>query len=190
MNVVIHRVPRKESVVWPASHCPACGEDIKPLDNIPLLSYAMIRGRCRNCGVRISARYPLVEALTGLLFGAAAYKFGVGLQSVTAIVLHSRTHYAGRHGPRTPAAAERHRGPRRPGGVGALCSLRPGAVVGIPAVGRRYCGRTVRARTFIPRRPGNGGREDGRYVRNFFGALRRARGLLRGFRRRLWPAAF
>lgn len=87
LNVVIHRVPRKESVVWPASHCPSCGEEIKPRDNIPVLSYAMLRGRCRSCGAHISARYPAVEVLTGLLFGAAALWFGVGLQLVSALVL-------------------------------------------------------------------------------------------------------
>lgn len=87
LNVVIYRVPLRRSVVWPASHCPACGEPIKPLDNVPLLSYLLLRGRCRNCGARISPRYPLVEALTGALFAAAAYQFGLGLQLLSALVL-------------------------------------------------------------------------------------------------------
>lgn len=87
VNVVIHRVPRSESIVWPASHCPKCGETIPPRDNVPLLSYALLRGRCRSCHERISARYPVVEALTGILFGAAAYRFGVSLQLVSALVL-------------------------------------------------------------------------------------------------------
>lgn len=87
LNVVIHRVPRKESIVWPASHCPSCGAEIKPKDNVPLLSYAVLRGRCRSCGARISARYPFVEATTGLLFGAAALWFGLSLQLVSAVVL-------------------------------------------------------------------------------------------------------
>lgn len=86
LNVVIHRVPRHESIVWPASHCPACGEAIAPKDNLPLVSYLQLRGRCRNCKARISARYPLVEALTGLLFGAAAYQFGFSLQLLSALV--------------------------------------------------------------------------------------------------------
>jgi leader peptidase (prepilin peptidase)/N-methyltransferase len=73
LNVVIHRVPRRESVVWPASHCPHCAEPIRPRDNVPLISYVLLRGRCRNCKEPISARYPAVEATTGLLFGAAAY---------------------------------------------------------------------------------------------------------------------
>jgi leader peptidase (prepilin peptidase)/N-methyltransferase len=87
LNVVIHRVPLRRSVLWPASHCPVCGESIKPIDNVPLLSYALLRGRCRNCQARISARYPLVEALTSALFAAAAYEFGLGLRLLSALVL-------------------------------------------------------------------------------------------------------
>lgn len=89
LNVVIHRVPRRESVVWPASRCPACGESIAPLDNVPLLSYVLLRGRCRSCKAPISARYPLVEALTGALFAAAAYAFGLDLRLLSALVLIS-----------------------------------------------------------------------------------------------------
>jgi leader peptidase (prepilin peptidase) / N-methyltransferase len=89
LNVVIHRVPRRESVVWPASHCPHCEEPIRPLDNVPFLSYLLLRGRCRNCKEPISARYPAVEALTGLLFGAAAYEFGVSLALLPALVFIS-----------------------------------------------------------------------------------------------------
>jgi leader peptidase (prepilin peptidase)/N-methyltransferase len=89
LNVVIHRVPLRQSVVWPASRCPACGEPIAPLDNVPVLSYALLRGRCRNCKARISARYPLVEALTGALFAAAAYEFGLDLRLLSALVLIS-----------------------------------------------------------------------------------------------------
>ncbi len=76
LNVVIHRVPNRESIVWPASHCPKCGEDISPKDNVPILSYLLLRGKCRNCSERISARYPVVEGLTGLLFAAVVYEFG------------------------------------------------------------------------------------------------------------------
>src|ERR687885_2003968 len=86
LNVVIYRVPRRESVVWPASHCPHCGEPIRPLDNVPLLSYLLLRGRCRKCKEPISARYPAVEAATGLLFGAAAYEFGMSLTLLPALV--------------------------------------------------------------------------------------------------------
>lgn len=75
LNVVVHRVPAGASVVWPASRCPNCGKAILRRDNVPLVSYAVLRGRCRRCGEPIPARYPLVEGLTGLLFGAAALRF-------------------------------------------------------------------------------------------------------------------
>jgi leader peptidase (prepilin peptidase) / N-methyltransferase len=67
VNVVIHRVPRDMSVVHPGSHCPACGAAVAPLDNVPLLSFLVLRGRARCCGARISPRYVVVEALCGLL---------------------------------------------------------------------------------------------------------------------------
>jgi leader peptidase (prepilin peptidase) / N-methyltransferase len=89
LNVVIHRVPLHQSIVWPASRCPACGEPIRPIDNVPVLSYLLLRGRCRSCKARISARYPLVEALTGALFAAAAYEFGLDLRLLWALVLIS-----------------------------------------------------------------------------------------------------
>ena len=67
LNVVAYRVPRRESLVAPGSHCPSCGTPIKPYDNLPVLGWLLLRGRCRSCRVEISARYPLVEALTALL---------------------------------------------------------------------------------------------------------------------------
>jgi leader peptidase (prepilin peptidase)/N-methyltransferase len=73
LNVVIWRVPRGESIVSPPSACPSCGHAIRPRDNVPVLSWLVLRGRCRDCGQPISARYPLVEAGTGVLFlGVAA----------------------------------------------------------------------------------------------------------------------
>ncbi len=68
LNVVIHRLPREESIVFPNSRCPACGANISFYDNIPVLSYLILRGRCRTCRASISARYPAVEMLTGLLY--------------------------------------------------------------------------------------------------------------------------
>jgi leader peptidase (prepilin peptidase) / N-methyltransferase len=70
LNVVIHRVPRRESLVRPRSSCPECGVPIAPYDNVPVLSWLVLRGRCRRCGERISPRYPLVELLTALAFAA------------------------------------------------------------------------------------------------------------------------
>ena len=76
LNVVIHRVPLGESVVRPRSRCPGCGTTLLERDNVPVLSWFVLRGRCRTCGMRISARYPLVELGTGLLFGITAWWIG------------------------------------------------------------------------------------------------------------------
>src|SRR5205807_6335645 len=77
LNVVIHRVPLKQSVVRPRSHCPRCGTQLAERDNIPLVSWVLLRGRCRTCGAPISVRYPLVELATAGLFVAAALRFGL-----------------------------------------------------------------------------------------------------------------
>ena len=77
LNVVIHRLPREESVVFPNSRCPSCGTAIAFYDNIPVVSYAVLRGRCRSCKTHISARYPAVELLTGLLWAAVAMHDGL-----------------------------------------------------------------------------------------------------------------
>lgn len=74
LNVVIYRVPRGASISKGRSHCPECGRPIRGYDNIPLLSYLILRGRCRDCGAKISSRYPIVELLTGLLFLAVFFK--------------------------------------------------------------------------------------------------------------------
>lgn len=73
LNVVVYRLPRRESLVTPASHCPRCGTPVKPYDNIPVLSWLLLRGHCRSCGESISVRYPLVEAATGLLCVGAVF---------------------------------------------------------------------------------------------------------------------
>jgi leader peptidase (prepilin peptidase)/N-methyltransferase len=75
LNVVIWRVPRKESVVRPPSHCPTCDEPIRAWDNIPVVSWVALRGRCRQCGGHIPARYPMVELVTAALFAGAALRF-------------------------------------------------------------------------------------------------------------------
>lgn len=67
LNVCIARMPENRSVAWPPSHCPSCGHNIRPRDNVPVLSWLVLRGRCRDCGTRISALYPTIELLTGLL---------------------------------------------------------------------------------------------------------------------------
>ena len=87
LNVVIHRVPLSQSIARPGSRCSQCGTPIKSVDNVPLLSYLLLRGKRRDCGARISPCYPLVEALTGALFGVAAYRYGVSLALVLIGVL-------------------------------------------------------------------------------------------------------
>ena len=76
LNVVISRLPARESLVKPGSHCPSCGSAIAPRDNVPLVSWVLLRGRCRACGAAISIRYPLVEVLTAGLFVSAGWRFG------------------------------------------------------------------------------------------------------------------
>src|SRR5919202_1890554 len=70
LNVVIHRLPLGESLVSPGSHCPRCGSPVRARDNVPVLSWLLLRGRCRDCGASISPRYPVVEALTAAAFAA------------------------------------------------------------------------------------------------------------------------
>jgi leader peptidase (prepilin peptidase)/N-methyltransferase len=76
LNVVIWRVPRGESIVRPGSHCPSCEQPVRAYDNIPLVSWLVLRGRCRDCKARISPRYPLVELATGVVFLGLGLKFG------------------------------------------------------------------------------------------------------------------
>jgi leader peptidase (prepilin peptidase)/N-methyltransferase len=76
LNVCIHRLPTGESVVFPPSHCPHCQQPIPPYDNVPILSYILLRGRCRSCGEAISPRYPLVETLAGLAAVGAVATLG------------------------------------------------------------------------------------------------------------------
>ena len=76
LNVVIWRVPRGDSVVRPPSHCPGCDRPIRPRDNVPVVSWLLLRGRCRDCGTGISIRYPAVEVATAVVFGVLAWRFG------------------------------------------------------------------------------------------------------------------
>jgi leader peptidase (prepilin peptidase)/N-methyltransferase len=75
-NVVIARLPRHESLLRPRSRCPHCGNPVRPYDNVPVVSWLILRGRCRDCGESISARYPLVELLTAALFAAVVIDTG------------------------------------------------------------------------------------------------------------------
>ena len=100
LNVVAYRLPIGKSVVAPPSACPKCGEHIKPWDNVPVVSWLVLRGRCRHCAEPISARYPLVELTTGLLFAAAAFRFSQPLDipapalAATAVLLLAYLYFA------------------------------------------------------------------------------------------------
>ena len=85
LNVCIYRIPQNKSIVWPPSFCPKCGAHIKFYDNIPVISYILLWGKCRRCKAPISCQYPLVEALTGLLTVLFVWRWG--LSGWTAVLL-------------------------------------------------------------------------------------------------------
>ena len=87
LNVCIFRIPRDKSIVRPGSSCPGCGSPIRFYDNIPLISYLILRGRCRKCEEPISIRYPAVELLTALLFAGLAGIFGLSVEAAVALIL-------------------------------------------------------------------------------------------------------
>lgn len=87
LNVVAYRLPRGESLSRPRSRCPQCQTPIKAYDNVPVLSWLALRGRCRSCRAPISARYPLVEAVTGLLCGLVVLRYGLDEDAILGLVL-------------------------------------------------------------------------------------------------------
>ncbi len=89
LNVCIHRLPRHESIIWPPSRCPACSGRIAPYDNIPILGFLWLWGRCRLCRAPISFRYPLVEAANGLGYVWIVWQFGPGWSAVAYALLFS-----------------------------------------------------------------------------------------------------
>ena len=89
LNVCIYRIPRKESIVYPASHCTECGQALAFFDLIPIFSYLILRGRCRSCGNRISGRYPLIELITGMVFLFLYIQYGLTIAFAAYIFLMS-----------------------------------------------------------------------------------------------------
>jgi len=87
LNVVVHRLPRGMSLLRPGSQCPACGTPVRWFDNVPVLSYLLLGGRCRACRVAISPRYPLVELASGALTVAVVARFGLTLSGLEAMLL-------------------------------------------------------------------------------------------------------
>lgn len=88
-NVCIYRLPRRESLIWPGSRCPRCGVPIRWYDNMPLLSFLLLRGRCRHCRGPIGWRYPLVEALVGTIFAVTVGAVGWELEAVRRMILET-----------------------------------------------------------------------------------------------------
>ncbi|HEX2032040.1 MAG TPA: prepilin peptidase [Actinomycetota bacterium] len=86
LTVVVHRVPRRQSIVAPRSRCPRCGGELRARDNIPILSYLLLRGRCRSCGEPVSLEYPLTEAATAVLFAAVSFAIGPLLPAILVAV--------------------------------------------------------------------------------------------------------
>lgn len=88
-NVCIYRLPRQESIVWPGSRCPSCQHSLSLLDNIPLVSFLLLKGTCRYCQVPISVRYPLIEGVNALAMILIGWKFGLSWEGLQAVLLFS-----------------------------------------------------------------------------------------------------
>lgn len=86
LNVCVYRVPRGLSVAWPGSRCGSCHRELSWFENIPIVSYLVLAGRCRSCRATISVRYPLVEAVTAVMFAAALWHYGPGLLLASRLV--------------------------------------------------------------------------------------------------------
>lgn len=89
LNVVIYRLPRRESIIFPPSHCPSCGHRLLSKDLIPILNYVLLRGKCRYCGTKISPRYILVELISGLYFALVFYFFGFSFFTFKSLIFFS-----------------------------------------------------------------------------------------------------
>lgn len=87
LNVCIYRIPKGESIAFPPSHCSSCGNNIKPYDLIPVISWIFLRGKCRNCGEKISIRYALVEITTAILFLLTYFQYGATIYLVRYLIL-------------------------------------------------------------------------------------------------------
>lgn len=89
LNVCIYRIPKKESIIFPPSHCTSCDESLRPWDLIPILSYVFNRGRCRYCGEKISPQYPIIEFLNGLIYLLLYLKYGLTITFIKYALLAS-----------------------------------------------------------------------------------------------------
>ena len=139
LNVVIHRLPRGESTVLPRSRCPYCGGGIRSRDNLPVLSYLLLRGRCRRCGAPISWRYPAFEALTALLFVGVVERFGLTPEALVALVFGQPAAGPGGHRLRSLPAPRPADPARHPGRAGRS------ALAAADEPARRACSASRRA---------------------------------------------
>ncbi|HET6460968.1 MAG TPA: prepilin peptidase [Syntrophales bacterium] len=89
LNVLIFRIPEGECIVFPSSHCPKCGRAIRVYDNIPIISYLALRGKCRDCHEKISVQYPIVEAITALMLLLLFLKFGLSFKCLSSFIFTS-----------------------------------------------------------------------------------------------------
>lgn len=89
LNVCTYRIPREESIAYPPSHCTSCNNRIESYDLIPVISYILLKGKCRHCGEKISIKYPLIELSTGIIFTAIYFKYGFSLKLLKFLVLTS-----------------------------------------------------------------------------------------------------
>lgn len=89
LNVCIYRLQKNESISKPRSHCPNCQHQLKVWENIPVISYLLLRGKCSNCKIKISLKYPLVEMLTALVFSVVYYFFGISIETLLLIIFFS-----------------------------------------------------------------------------------------------------
>ena len=89
LNVVIYRLPKGESIVFPPSHCSECNTPLKPYELVPIVSYLVLKGKCRTCGVKISAQYPVIEGITGIIFLFTYRQFGFSLEFFQYVIVLS-----------------------------------------------------------------------------------------------------
>ncbi len=89
LNVVIYRLPRRESIIFPPSHCPSCGYKLSAKDLIPILSYILLKGKCRYCGAKISLRYPIVEFITAIFYALVFWLYGFSFSTLKLLILFS-----------------------------------------------------------------------------------------------------
>ena len=160
LNVVVHRLPAGESLVSPGSRCPACRTPLKPYDNVPVVSWLVLRGRCRNCGAPISPRYPLVELATALVFAAVVAARGFDDDLVLELPFVACLIALAGDRPRPPACCRTRSSTRwRSTGVIATLLVDRGDLAENLIAGRGRVPVPAAGRARLPARHGDGRRE-------------------------------